>query len=87
MKHSARLLFLGCVVLMLGACATQWPRPPQVADPSTDTQRKDCLRETGTRVKVPEGRCANANGTVYTAEDIERSGAQTLGEVLRRVRR
>jgi len=85
----ARVL-LACTLLGLGACAGQ-PAAPDVADAADKAGKateepKDCLRETGTKIKRrADNRCVDAPGKVYTAEDIERTGAQTIGEVLKRL--
>ena len=83
MKHPVNgLLFLGCLFLALGGCATE-PRT-ETAEDSTQATRH-CIRDTGTRVEVPEGRCVNAPGRVYTNEDLERSGGMSVGDALRRI--
>ena len=51
-----------------------------------------CIKETGSRVVATRNRnkraddeCVNANGRVYTREDIERSGSVDLQDALRRL--
>lgn len=92
MVKSMKPAFAGLLALGLAACAGA---PPQVAD-NTPAQaqaqakasaKKDCVRETGTRIKAKEGKCAPVDGRVYTDEDLERSGATTLNEAINRLGR
>ena len=83
MNSSMKLLLAGAAALLLAACAGQ---PAQVADKSAAAD-KNCVRETGTRIKVKEGECAPVDGRVYTNEDLQRTGAQTLNEAVSRLRR
>ena len=77
-----KALFAGIVALALGACAAQ---PTEVAGKAP--RKRDCVRDTGTHIKVKEGECAPVAGTVYTNEDLQRTGAQTLNEAVSRLRR
>jgi len=82
-----RLLVVGSLAVVLGACATEPTEPTKVADGAKVTDeapaRKDCLRETGTRIQHKDGRCT-VTGTVITNEALQRSGAQNLGDAIRR---
>lgn len=71
-------------VLLLAACASS---PTAPADASKAAARTDpnCLRETGTRVPPKPGHCVIASGRSYTREDLDRTGAATLGAALRRL--
>lgn len=80
MRHLARVLFLGSALLAVSACATA---PVQTAQKSPVT--KQCIRETGTRIKVPEGECVHAWGTVITSEELRSISAMSLGEALMRL--
>jgi hypothetical protein len=40
---------------------------------------------TGTRITLAEGECANVAGRVYTQDDLQRTGATTPAEALRRL--
>lgn len=62
----------------LGACVAQ---PAQLAGKAP--AHKDCVRETGTHIKVKDGDCVNVPGITITREAIESSGGQTVGDALR----
>jgi hypothetical protein len=66
--------------LLIGACA-QSPTKPQEAAPD---ERVNCLRETGSRIEPPPGDCNNNPGRVVTREEMERSGAFTTRDAIRR---
>jgi len=75
--------------LLLAACASQPATttnlaPTSVARAAPAPQRY-CLRDTGTRLQVPEGKCVAAGGRVITREELERSGGITLSRALNRV--
>lgn len=76
-----KVFFFGCAVAGLGACAGQ---PFQDGAKAPQVQRY-CLRETGTWLNLPEGRCVVAPGRVYTNDDLQRTGAMTIGQALRRL--
>lgn len=80
MKSSTPLLFTALLAIALAGCASQ---PAGVAEP--ESLKRYCLLETGTRIKVPDGECVAAGGRVLTREDLERSGAQTVGDAVRRL--
>jgi len=81
MSNLTKSLLAAALALALGACASQ-PPAKTVAEPVV---KRNCVRETGTRIETPEGKCAIASGRAYTAEDLERSGAQSVGEAVRRM--
>lgn len=78
-------LVAAALVLGLAGCAS---RPTDVAENKAAAE-KNCLRETGSRIKPKPGeeRCVNAPGRVHTAEDLDRTGAATVGEALERLGR
>lgn len=80
-----KALLLMCMLLGLGACASQ-PRDEAAAKEgaTTDDPEQHCLRETGTKIKNDK-RCVH--GRVITAEEMEQSGATTVDEVLKRLPR
>ncbi len=78
-----KTVLLACVMLALGACASQ-PRNDAAAK---DVADKNCLRETGTKIKRKEGDEHCIHGRVQTSDDLERSGAGTIGEALQRLPR
>jgi hypothetical protein len=43
-----------------------------------------CLTETGSRLAAERSQCVPANGRVYGRDDMDRIGAVTLSDVLRR---
>lgn len=60
----------------------------QTADEPRAEQRESnhCLKETGSRIKPTEDQpCINAAGSAYTREEIERTGATTTAEALRKL--
>ena len=63
----------------LGACATPMPAPNEDDTVQIAKDPGHCLRETGTLLKLAEGRCAMAPGRVYTRDQLEQTGqARTL---------
>ena len=58
-----------------------------VTAPDQDVRRDNCLRFTGSRLLRDDRssqRCAIAGGRVFMREDMDRSGAGTMADVLRR---
>ena len=84
--NALKPLVAAALVLGLGGCAIH--QPTEVADKEAAVA-KNCLRDTGSRIKPKAGeeRCVNAPGRVITAEDIERSGATSVGDAIERIRR
>lgn len=89
MNAVTRMLIPAGVALLLASAsvaaedaATQAP-----GDPRTEPQESSsCLKETGSRIKPTEDQpCINAAGRAYTREDIERTGATTTAEALRKL--
>jgi len=77
-----RLFFLGLVFSGLSACASE----PRKTHELTSVEAT-CIRETGTRVPLPEGRCVNVPGKVYTAEELRSMGIDSVGDALGMIRR
>ncbi|MEQ1439560.1 hypothetical protein AAG565_09355 [Fontimonas sp. SYSU GA230001] len=77
-----------CVLctLLLAACAAPAPKE---AVPDTATAQNvspNCLQQTGSHLQRSEDRpCVAAPGQVITREDIDRSGATTTSEALRKL--
>ena len=44
---------------------------------------RNCIRDTGSLIKPKPGQCLPVAGRTYTKEDIDRTGARTLGPALR----
>lgn len=81
MLNTTRVLALAAV-LLLPACASQ-PAADKTA--ALKEPSPHCLRSTGTRLEVPEGKCASGHGRVVTREELERSGGITTSGALNRV--
>jgi hypothetical protein len=77
-----QILALVPAVLLTAACASQ-PAADKTA--SLKEPPSHCLRETGTRLEVPEGKCVAGPGRVVTREQLERSGGITTGAALNRI--
>lgn len=78
------LIALGCA-LVLAACAGQ-PHQEQAEPAQTSAAEPDCLRDTGSHIRRTEDDpCVSAPGSVYSREDIDRTGAITTAEALRRL--
>jgi curli biogenesis system outer membrane secretion channel CsgG len=89
MSASTFLKILGpASAILLAACASQpattHAAPMSVAE-AAPKERPFCLRSTGTRIAVPEGKCVAAGGRVITREELERSGGINLSGALNRV--
>ncbi len=86
MSYRPKLLGL-CAALLVAGCATQ-PVPPATAT-ETATEASayptSCVRETGTRIRLPPGACVSLPGRAYTRDDIDYTGALSLGEALFRL--
>ena len=70
------------------------PAEPKAAEASTPESPRTCLQSTGSRVTAAqnaraeregkaERRCTAAAGRVYTADDIDRTGAVNIADALR----
>lgn len=44
-----------------------------------------CIRDTGSHIPPPKGGCLPVSGTSYSHEDIERTGALTVGQALQQL--
>ena len=81
--RALRSLAVAAVLAGVAGCASQ---PAETAQNKAEAQ-KNCLRDTGSRIKPKAGqeRCVNAPGKVYTAEDLEQTGAATVSEALQQL--
>lgn len=58
---------------------------------STPTNERYCLRHTGSHIATSTNdrkeytQCVNANGRVYTRDDIERTGTNNVADALRKL--
>jgi hypothetical protein len=75
-----KVLATASVVAALAGCAGT-PPAPQVAD-AKPAEPANCLRYTGTRIPIPEGRCVAYAGRVYTAEQLRSTGAPSVPDAL-----
>ena len=83
------LIAMGCVLFLAGCASpaqkdSAETRKTETAQAQTEPPR--CLQETGSHVRrSEERRCMSGPGQVYTREDIDRTGATTTGEALRKL--
>ncbi|MGH8443142.1 MAG: hypothetical protein ACRETF_09600 [Nevskiaceae bacterium] len=78
---TARSKLLGLsAALLLCACAGQPPAPSTAAAPPKVGTAAQCVRDTGTRIQLPEGACVGQAGRVVTRDQIERTGATSPGQ-------
>lgn len=88
-KNSVRGLGAACLVLALSGCATV--EPPDPLDDASPQYEVEYIAVTGTRIKdlveIRRRPSAGAlNVTIVTRDAIERSGAGTVSEAIRRAR-
>ena len=57
------------------------PAGRQRALPPLDSRM--CIRHTGSHIPPPKGQCLPVAGNSYSREDIQRTGANNLGQALR----
>lgn len=79
--RTVRVLSLASVVL-IAACASQPASERALAPEPHDPH---CLRETGTRIEVAEGKCAPGRGRSITREELEQTGGVNLSDRLSRL--
>lgn len=77
------LLFAG-LSLSVSACGTA---PARVADGAAAPDRvaTHCLRETGSRIPNPTGKCLASPGRVVEREELENTGTMDIGSALHRL--
>ena len=68
-----------CLALALAACAAT---PPAPAKTTAKAMPLGCVGSTATRIPVKEGQCAGF-GSVYTQQDLYRTGQTEPGPALR----
>jgi hypothetical protein len=74
-----RVIGMTAAVLILAACATPAPTVKPTTAAQTDPT---CLTSTGTRIPVTGTDCS-AIGRSYSNDDLDRTGATTVGGGLR----
>ncbi|RDS85416.1 hypothetical protein [Dyella psychrodurans] len=87
-------------VLAAGFAVTAWATPQSTTAPSpsaaapSNTQGhqspikpgdRNCLRSTGSMIPPKKGGCLPVTGRTYTKDDIDNTGAHTLGPALERL--
>ena len=76
MRH---FVLIAAAAGVLVACATHRPDLAKADD------RPHCLRDTGSRIPTPPGECNNEPGRSISREEIERTGAYSTGDAIRRI--
>lgn len=64
--------------------ATATPVAPKHASPIKPGDRQ-CIHDTGSLIPAKKGECLPVTGRSYTKDDIDATGARTLGGALRRL--
>lgn len=67
------------IVLTLTACATQAPTMASADPPELD---RNCLQESGSRIKRAAGECLPTAGRSYSQRDLRKTGAFNAAEAL-----
>jgi hypothetical protein len=80
-RMTGKALAAAFAVAVLGGCAAT-PKATPLASGETPVEPANCVRATGTRIKLPEGSCVTYIGRVITSEQIRASGAINTGEAL-----
>jgi hypothetical protein len=89
----AALMAAGFAVTAIAAPQSTTASNPSVAAPSA-TQApqspikpgdRNCLRDTGSLIPAKKGECLPVTGRTYTKQDIDSTGAHTLGPALQRL--
>jgi hypothetical protein len=81
-RMAGRVLAASFAVAVLGGCAAA-PKAVSAAGGEKPVEPANCVRETGTRITLPEGSCVTYIGRVVTSEQIRSSGAINTGEALK----
>lgn len=75
------LLFVAALSApVLAAEATTTP-----ANTTAPQEQPNCIKDTGSHLPRKQGECVPASGQVLTREDLERSGATTTAEAIRKL--
>lgn len=98
MKHrltTALCMALACAVAVPAIALAQDEEVEETGNAAVrkgDPDDRFCIKETGSRIVAARNRskksdeeCVNANGRVYTREDIERTGSVDIRDALRRL--
>jgi hypothetical protein len=75
------------IVSGLSGCATNRSADQNLAKNVTaaPTAKDYCIKETGTRIKPKEGECVGAAGRTYSRDELDRTGAFSAAEALRKL--
>lgn len=77
---------LASAVFLLGCAGNAKDRPAEQPETAKAAEPQNCLQATGSHIKRSEDRpCLAGPGEVYTRDDIDRTGATTTAEALRRL--
>jgi hypothetical protein len=76
------LLITAAACSVLAGCATSTPKTADGA--AAKTPPVSCLK-TGSRIQLKDGECANVSGHAFTRDDLDRTGAISVEEALRRL--
>ncbi|MGH8460975.1 MAG: hypothetical protein ACRESS_05165 [Stenotrophobium sp.] len=80
-NRSLLLLTLTLAFPAAHAASPQTLNPPQAQ--AIAASQPNCLRDTGSYIPRPVGKCIPAPGRVYTRDDLHNTGAPTLSGALR----
>ncbi len=61
------------------------PSSQAVKTDSAEPRPANCVRETGSRIKLKKDECLGIAGRSYSADELQRTGAANTGEALRRI--
>lgn len=64
----------------LGGCATH-----PAADKALAANDAQCIRDTGTHIRDPQGKCLDRPGTSYSQRDIQSTGEIDTGAALKKL--
>ena len=87
-SRSSRLIRAAMMLVVSAPALAADPEPAKPAAEAADHQTAadpTCLRDTGTRIKLPPGRCSAASGRVHHADDLRSTGQPNVGDALRQV--
>jgi hypothetical protein len=76
------LMMAVCLACATG-CATTGSRVPADSRVASAAAPELSCNQTGSRIRLKDDSCPIGPSRVYSREDIERTGAMTLGEALR----
>ena len=78
--------FLAATILV--ATVPAWASDVASSQPVVSAAKKEphnCLKETGSRIKQKEGECVGVPGQVLDKDDIDRTGAVSTADAIRKL--